>query len=210
MKFSLDLSTRIAFGVLLLLVAGVVLWVNYQNNRLHDSYMSERSADLEAALRVDQLRLGQNIETLRKDVLFLAGTPPVSGIVRASQNGGVDPRDKTTHAAWAAQLQEIFAVFLRAHPDYFQARLISATGEGQELVRVDNRDGRIEAVPREALQTQGDQEYFRAGLTLTVGRVHLSEFTLKRERGQIEEPHLPMLRAVTTAANDDHPDIRRV
>ena len=198
MKFGIGLSTRITFGVLLLLVAGVLLWVDYQNNRLHDSYMSERSGDLEAALRVDQLRLSQNIETLRKDVLFLSNTPPVSGIVRASMNNGVDPRDKTSSAVWETQLQEIFAAFLRAHPDYYQVRLVGAAGEGQELVRVDNRDGRIEAVPHEALQAQGDQDYFRAGLTLTVGRVHLSEFTLNQQRGKIEEPHRPTLRAVTT------------
>jgi diguanylate cyclase (GGDEF)-like protein/PAS domain S-box-containing protein len=197
-KFSIGLSTRIAFGVLLLLVAGVLLWVDYQNNRLHDSYMSERSGDLGAALRVDQLRLSQNIETLRKDVLFLASTPPVSGIVRAGMNNGVDPHDKTSSAVWETQLQEIFAAFLRAHPDYYQVRLVGAAGEGHELVRVDNRDGRIEAVQREALQTQGDQDYFRAGLTLTVGRVYLSEFTLNQERHQIEEPHRPMLRAITT------------
>jgi diguanylate cyclase (GGDEF)-like protein/PAS domain S-box-containing protein len=198
MKYGIGLSTRIVFGMLLLLVAGVLLWVDYQNNRLRDSYMSERSVDLEAALRVDQLRLGHDIGMLRKDVLFLANTPPVSGIVRAGMNNGVDPRDKTSSAVWEAQLQEIFAAFLRAHPDYYQARLIGAAGEGQELVRVDNRDGRIEAVSREALQAQGDQDFFRAGLTLTVGRVHLSEFTLNQERGRIEEPHRPMLRAVTT------------
>ena len=198
MKFSIGLSTRIAFGVLLLLVACVLLWVDYQNNRLHDSYMSERSVDLEAALRVDQLRLSQNIETLRKDVLFLANTPPVSGIVRAGMNNGVDPHDKTSGAVWETQLQEIFAAFLRAHPDYYQASLIGAAGEGRELVRVDNRDGRVESVRREALQAQGNQDYFRAGLTMTVGRVHLSEFTLNQQQGQFEEPHRPVLRAVTT------------
>jgi hypothetical protein len=149
-KFSIGLSTRITVGVLLLLVACVLLWVDYQNNRLHDSYMSERSTDLEAALRVDQLRLSQNIETLRKDVLFLASTPPVSGIVRASMNNGVDPHDKTSSAVWETQLLEIFAAFLRAHPDYYQASLIGAAGEGRELVRVDNRDGRVESVQRDA------------------------------------------------------------
>ena len=198
MRYSIGLSTRIAFGVLLLLVAGVLLWVDYQNNRLRDSYMSERSGDLEAALRVDQLRLSQSIETLRKDVLFLANTPPVSGIVRASMNNGIDPREKTSSAVWELQLQEVFAAFLRAHPDYYQARLVGAAGEGLELVRVDNRDGRIEAASREALQAQGDQDYFRAGLILTAGRVHLSEFTLNQEHGKIEEPHRPTLRAVTT------------
>ncbi|MBI5891245.1 MAG: PAS domain S-box protein [Nitrosomonadales bacterium] len=198
MKYGIGFSTRIAFGVLLLLVAGVLLWVDYQNNRLRDSYMSERSLDLEAALHVDQLRLSQNIETLRKDALFLAATPPVSAIVRAAANNGIDPRDRIPNAVLETQLQEIFAAFLRAHPDYYQASFIGAAGEGLELVRVDNRDGRIEAIPREALQPAGDQEYFRAGLTLTVGRVHLSEFALNRERGQPEAPHRPTLRAVTT------------
>ncbi len=198
MKYSIDLSTRITFGVLLLLVAGAVLWIDYANNRLRDSYMSERSADLETALRVDQLRLRREIDTLRKDVIFLANTPPVSGIVRASMNHGVDPRGRNTQAAWEKHLQETFAAFLRAHQDYYQVSFISAAGRGPELVRVESRNDRVEAVPREDLQEQGEQDYFRVGLTLTVGRVHLSEFKLNQERGKIEEPHRPVLRAVTT------------
>lgn len=198
MRYSIGLSTRITFGVLLLLVAGAVLWIDNANNRLRDSYMSERSVDLEAALRVDQQRLGRDIETLRKDVLFLANTPPVSGMLRASMNRGVDPRDKISYATWEGQLQETFAAFLRAHPDYYQARFIGAADAGPELVRAENRKGRVEVVPREALQAQGDQDFFRDGLSLTVGRVHLSEFMLNQERGKIEEPLRPVLRAVTT------------
>ncbi len=198
MKYSIDLSTRITFGVLLLLVAGAVLWIDIANNRLRDSYMSERSADLEAALRVDQLRLGREIDTLRRDVLFLANTPPVKGIVRAGMNHGIDPRSRNNQAAWKGHLQKTFAAFLRVHPDYFQVSFINAAGEGMELVRVESRDGRVEAVPREALQAQGEQDYFRTGLVLTVGRVHLSEFALNRKRGEIEEPYRPVLRAVTT------------
>jgi diguanylate cyclase (GGDEF)-like protein/PAS domain S-box-containing protein len=67
-----------------------------------------------------------------------------------------------------------------------------------ELVRVENHDGRIEVVAHDALQAKGDQDYFKAGLMLTVGRVHLSEFSLNVEHGKLEEPHRPTLRAVTT------------
>lgn len=197
MKLNIGLSTRITFGVLLLLAAGGLLWIDNENKNLHKSYLLERSADIESALHVDQKRLTRAIETLRQDVLFLSNTPQVWGVVRASSNNGTDPRDKIGYAAWEAQLQQVFAAFLRAHPDYYQARFIGAAGEGRELVRVENRDGHIEAVAEEALQTTGDQEYFRAGLMLTVGRVHLSEFTLNREWGKIEEPHRPMVRAVT-------------
>ncbi len=197
MRLNIGLSTRIAFGVLLLLAAGGLLWIDNENKNLHKSYLLERSADIESALHVDQKRLTLSIETLRQDVLFLSNTPQVSGLVRASSNNGVDPRDKISYAAWEVQLQQVFSAFLRAHPDYYQARFIGAAGEGRELVRVENRDGRIEAVAQEALQNKGDQDYFRAGLMLTVGRVHLSEFSLNQDWGKIEEPHRPMLRAVT-------------
>ena len=130
--------------------------------------------------------------------MFLANTPPIFGMVRASTNNGIDPRDKDSYGKWEARLQDIFAAFLRAHPEYYQVRYIGAAGEGRELVRVENRDGRIEVAQRDALQAKGDRDYFKAGLMLTVGRVHLSEFTLNEELGKIEEPHRPTLRAVTT------------
>src|SRR5512141_1279027 len=183
---------------MLLLVAGSLLWIDSENSHQRQSYMGERSADLEAALHVEQARLTQSLERLRQDTLFLANTPPVAGMVRAGVNDGIDPRDKTSYAAWESRLQEIFASFLRTHPDYYQLRFIGAAGEGQELVRVESRDGAVQVAPRDALQAKGDQDYFRAGLMLTVGRVHLSEFKLNQEWGKIEEPHRPTINAVTT------------
>ena len=198
MRLGIGLSTRITLAALLLVLGGGLLWIGKENDQLHQIYLSDRSADLETALHVEKVRLGQSIEVLRQDVVFLANTPPISGIIRASANFGLDPRDKNSYATWEGRLQEIFAAFLRAHPDYYQARYIGAAGEGMELVRVERRDGRVEAIPHDALQARGDQEYFRDGLMLTAGRVHLSEFNLNREHGAIEVPHRPTLRAVTT------------
>ena len=198
MRLGIGLSTRITLAALLLVLGGGLLWIGKENDQLHQNYLSDRSADLETALHVEKVRLGQSIEVLRQDVVFLANTPPISGIIRASANYGLDPRDKNSYATWEARLQEIFVAFLRAHPDYYQVRYIGAAGEGMELVRVERRDGRVEAIPHDALQAKGDRDYFRAGLMLTAGRVHLSEFDLNKERGKIEEPHRPTLRAVTT------------
>jgi len=191
------LASAALAAFLALLVGGTLLWVDKENERLRETYLSEHSAELRAALAIKKASLGQAIEALRQDVVFLAQTPPISGIVRASANQGVDPRDKDPYSAWEARLQEIFSAFLRVHPDYFQVRFIGASNEGRELVRVENRDGRIQVIPREALSPEGDQDYFRAGLLLTAGRVHLSGFALNRAGGKIEEPHRPIVRAVT-------------
>ena len=199
MRFSdISLSTRITLWALLFVVAGGLLWMEKDLERDREAYISERRDDLEMGLHLEQERLIQSIDSLRQDVIFLANTPPISGMVRATANHGIDPRDKDSYAKWEARLQEVFAAFLRAHPEYYQARYIGATGEGRELVRVGSRDGRVEVAQRDALQAKGDRDYFKAGLMLTVGRVHLSEFSLNEEHGKIEEPHRPTLRAVTT------------
>ncbi|MDP1634531.1 MAG: PAS domain S-box protein, partial [Gallionellaceae bacterium] len=198
MKLSdIRLSTRITAGMLLLVASSALVWIVSENARLHESYLMERGADLEAALHVQKARLAQSIDMLRQDAVFLANTPPISGIVRASANDGIDPRDNNPYATWEKRLQEIFAAFLRAHPDYFQARYVGLANSGRELVRVERMGGRVEVTPRELLQSKGDRDYFAAGLGLSLGRVHLSEFNLNQEWGQIEIPHRPTLRAVT-------------
>ncbi len=194
----IGLSTRITLWALLFVVAGGLLWMDKDSEREQESYLSRRSADFGSNLHLEQVRLTQAIESLRQDVLFLASLPSVSGIVRASTNGGIDPRDKSTYAEWEARLKDILAAFLRTHSEYYQASYIAAAGEGRELVRVDSRNGHVEVAPHDALQAKGDQEYFKAGLILTAGRVHLSEFTLDRGHGKPEEPPRPALHAVTT------------
>ncbi|MFH0933584.1 MAG: EAL domain-containing protein [Pseudomonadota bacterium] len=198
MKLSdIRLSTRITVGMLLLVAASALVWIVSENARLHDSYLMERGADLEASLHVGKSRMAQSIETLRQDVVFLVTTPPISGIVRAKANGGIDPRDNNPYETWEKRLQEIFAAFLRAHPNYYQARYVGVANGGRELIRVERTSGRVEVTPREQLQPKGDRDYFSAGLGLSLGRVHLSEFNLNQEWGKIEEPHRPTLRAVT-------------
>ena len=115
-------------------------------------------------LHLEQDRLAESIESLRQDVLFLANTPPISGMVRASANNGIDPRDKDSYAKWETRLQEIFTVFLHAHPEYYQLRFIGAAGEGRELVRVENRAGSVEVAARDALAGKRRSGLFQGGI----------------------------------------------
>ncbi len=194
---NIGLYARITAGVLAVVVLGTLVWVNRENDRLHLAYLNERRADLDVALQVENVRLKQSIETLRQDVVFLANTPPVSGLIRATANHGFDARDNNPYERWEARLQEIFAAFLRTHPDYFQVRYIGVANGGRELVRVDRNGSGIEVITRVGLQAKGERDYFKAGLSRKAGEVFLSEFTLNQEHGKNEQPQRPTLRAVT-------------
>ncbi len=197
-RYDVNLSTRIILAALLLIMAGGLLWVANQNQRLHEAYLRERRADLESALNLEKTRLSVSLETLRQDTVFLANTPPISGLLRASTHQGFDPRDKNTTAIWEARLQDIFAAFLKAHPNYSRVHYTGLAAGGRDLVRVEQRGGRIQITPRTSLPVQGARRYFQAGLALRLGQVHLSEFTL--EQDEATPPQTPaalVLRAVT-------------
>ena len=186
------LSTRIAIAAIVLVVAGAAALMFIEDARLRDVYLGERRANLEQSFHAEKLRLNQAINTLRQDVLFLSSTPPASSVVRAALNRGYGAREELE-----ARLQQIFSAFSAVHPDYYQVRYIGVADGGRELVRIDNRAGKIEITPPVRLQTKGDRDYFKAALGLRAGEVSLSEFNLNQELGVIEQPHRPTLRAVT-------------
>ena len=193
----LRLSTRITIAAVALVVAGAIALMFIEEARLRNVYLNEQRAGLEKSLHAEKLQLSHAVGNLRQDVLFLSNTPPVSGIVRAALNRGYDVRDGNTREKWEARLQQIFSAFLAAHPDYFQVRFIGVADGARELVRVDNRAGKIEIMPRSGLQAKGDRDYFKATLGLRAGEVSLSEFSLNQEWGVIEQPYRPSLRAST-------------
>lgn len=192
---NLRLSTRITFIAIVVVVIGAIVAVAIENARYRDAAISEWRANLKEKLHIEKLRLEQTVDVLRRDTLFLSNTPPVSGIMRATQNHGYDPRYGNTSRVWEERLQQIFSAFSEAHPEYYQIRFIGVADGGREIVRIDYRDGRTEVTPSGKLQRKADRDYFKATLALRDGEVHLSEFNLNREEGVIEQPHLPTLRA---------------
>ena len=189
------LSTRITIAAIAIVAVGALAFVFIEKTRLHDIYMGERRAGLERKLNIEELRLNQTIDSLRQDVLFLSNTPPISGIMRAVHNNGYDVSYSNTLEVWEERLQQIFAAFSEAHPNYYQIRFIGVADGGREIVRIDNRGGRVEITPPGRLQRKSDRDYFKATIALRNNEVHLSEFNLNREDGVIQQPYLSTLRA---------------
>lgn len=192
----LRLSTRITAAALLVVALAALATLLVEEMRLREIYLGERRADLEEISHAEKLRLTQAIDTLRRDVLFLSNTPPVSGILRATQNNGYDARDGDTLARWEARLQQIFAAFSKAHPAYYRIRYIGVADGGRELVRVEQYGGRSEVLTSSAMEARGGSDYFEAALKLRHGQVYFSAFEPDREAGDGQPARLAV-RATT-------------
>lgn len=191
----LPLSMRITGIAMILVAMGALTLVFVEEAHLREIYFSQRRAQLDKTFRTNELRLTQTFDTLRRDVQFLANTPPVSGIIRAAQNHGYDARDGNTQQQWEARLQQIFAPFLLTRPDYLQLRYIGVADQGREIMRFSRHDGQVEPASSGRTMSMAERNDYAATLCLAPGLVHLSEFTLHRKSDKSKQPGFPIIRA---------------
>ena len=192
----ISLSTRMTFGVVLLLAVVIGLTVYFAGVQQRSNLYQDIGVPLTERAHQSGLGLKRGIINLDKEVRFLSDSPLIQGIARPSPNKHPDADSSVMLAAQRKELQKLFSSFIEFNQrDYFQVRLVGVADNGQELVRVELRDGKPFVVPADQLQAEGDSDYFRAALKLKAGQVYLSEISLAQEHGKIAEPHIPTLRA---------------
>lgn len=199
----LGLATRIALaaGLVGMLSVMALSWYFYRGSE--DILIERDTQRLAGNVEVSATRLRSRIEFARQDTLLLTKVPPTMGTFRALSSGGVDPQDGSTAALWRDRLATIFEGMIEARPEYVQVRIIGFQNGGREIVRVDRlRDGTIRRIPEAELQTKIDRPYVRETRLLGKGEVYLSPIDLNREHGQIETPHLAVIRAATPVVSD--------
>ncbi|WP_162266437.1 ATP-binding protein [Paraglaciecola hydrolytica] len=106
----------------------------------------------------------------------------------------VDPLDGTSTAQWKTRLTTIFTAFLQSNPEIRQIRFIGKANNGKELVRVEKNANRLVVTPNELLQEKGNTDYFLAVSTLKNNEVYVSDITLNREYGVLDNPMWPAIR----------------
>ena len=194
MKFSVKLGVASVILAILTAVIAVMLSYHYSEKVIlpRELKVLERSASLVTE------RVNNVIEDTRLQVLAIAATPPIQGIIRARGNDDteIDPYDGTTEALWIERLQTIFAGHLNANPNYLQIRYIGLEDGGREIVRVERqkRRGAIQVVTDDALAQKGQRDYFQEGMDTPDGEVYLSPIELNRENNEIVEPYVPTIR----------------
>jgi diguanylate cyclase (GGDEF)-like protein/PAS domain S-box-containing protein len=196
------LTTQIQLAALALVTLAGLTLVYVLDRHQRETELAHLDAGLQDSVRLNGMRLAQTVDILRQDTLFLSRTPPVSGILRATRHGGVDPRDGNPRAVWTQRLQEIFEAFAAAHPNYFLIRYIGVADGGRELVRVERLNGTLRVVPETELQRRAHRDYFAPVLALKPGEIYLSGFEYDKFARPSGEPRLRILRAATPVVDE--------
>lgn len=92
-------------------------------------------------------------------------------------------------------VEDVFRRATDVDSRYDQVRIIDLSG--QELIRINDYTDGARPVAAEHLQNKHDRYYVQEGLKLAPGQVYLSPLDLNVERGEVEQPYKPVIRAVT-------------
>jgi len=135
-RAGLTLTTRLAVAMIVL-VAGAVFAVGWLSYRSLEQALIPRVLErIETHSRFMAADLESHVRSAPGDITTFANLAAVAGLVRARLNGGIDPVDQTTEAAWRQRLQGRLAAQMALKPAY-SLRVIGIADNHREIVRVD-------------------------------------------------------------------------
>lgn len=190
----------IAFKLSLLLAAFVVVTAGLTG---YQTYLSSRELLVRSAherllttTRVVARRINGMLDEAQRDLLMLADSGEAHELLR--RPGSAFAREHV------GDLGSRFSALMRFKPQYFQIRLISASDNGLERVRVDRVDAnQLIVVSGDDLQEKGHLPYVRQPLGLKAGEVYMSRVVINRETGAHAGMDVPTIR-VATPLFDEH------
>src|SRR4029453_6925794 len=146
MRMSLVTRFTILWSLLTAGLVGLFGFLTYRSNRDHLLQTWRGTLDHEA--QTAQVKVQSAVGDAARDVLYLRQTPTVREFVRRQGQSEQD--------TWRRLVEEDFRALLAGKPSYFQVRLIGASEEGKEVIRLDRPPSGIEIIPAAKLQKKGD------------------------------------------------------
>ncbi|MEJ2404906.1 MAG: PAS domain S-box protein, partial [Candidatus Thiodiazotropha sp.] len=171
----------------LILAATSILWLLYQTktNAEMQFLYSEEEVELKSASEV----INNEFKLLGADIHILSQATTLREWMATS-----DPKLEKN-------IQKDFITFSEQRKKYDQIRLISETG--QEIIRINWKNGKAQAVPKPLLQDKSARYYVQYTLKQPKGFLYTSPIDLNIEHKRIEMPIKPVVRVGMPLIDDE-------
>lgn len=129
-----NLSSRLLLFTASLVLLTTLLPTLLIFNQLDKQLMEKAQQELAAESNLQLLLFRSQISNLSQDVTFLAGTPPIRGIIRSMNPRGIDPLDGSSLTLWHTRLRTIFSKLSQSRSSYLGISYFRLTETPEELV----------------------------------------------------------------------------
>jgi PAS domain S-box-containing protein len=164
-----------------------------------ENYSSSIKNNLNQSTKTAVSILDQESTRYNRDTLFLANSPALQILSELPDDidaSGVE-KNSVEYQRWNKRLADIFLAYMLSNEDVYQVRLITATNNWQERVKVQRTGKDLKIFEQSQLQSKQSEPYINETLQAGYGNVYRSDINLNRELGKIEQPHRPVWRFST-------------
>jgi len=193
MKLSIGHRLGLSFVLLVLISAGVVGGLFY--TKTINLLVKHTLDDIAEQIKNAGLMLQTVISVNDEDVLYLAHTASVQGLLRARMGRQNSAVKNIEYRQWQQKLERFFEAHLQRNSSYLSIRFINE--QGQELVHVRNKNNKIIYYNGDDLQNKSNRVYVQEALKLPAGSIYVSEINLNREFGRVVKPYQEVKRSAT-------------
>lgn len=188
MKFGIAVKLGLLLAAVGMLAAGLTGFYGYEASR--SLLVDSAKADLLTSTKVLIGRITQQREEVSRNLQVLASHPAALASVQSGNGAQQD------------QLATLFERMLYANPSYYQIRLISASDNGLERVRVDRAGDHMVRVQGDDLQEKSHFSYVSGTLKLSAGATYLSRIVINHEHGAHSGLEQPSVILATPVVDD--------
>ena len=184
---SLAIRLAVVWALALGAAVGLTSWIGHRMAR--EQLLGSLRGTVQQDARVIRLRLETWFQTFQEDARSTSQSPLLAAFL--------DGLETPEEMQWREFVEGEFRAGFAGKSAYFQMRLLQVGGadDGQEILRLDRKDGRLLVTPQDRLQKKASRSYYQEALAAPPGSIYLSGINLNRDFGGITEPHIPTIRA---------------
>lgn len=175
-------------------VASLVSFSFYFESR--QLLLKQEVEDLRIQSELVEPLLAQLYQQSSSDVLFVSRTPPIQGLIKASN---LD--DSVDYRLWQARLEQIFSEMLKSKSNYLKISYVGLQDNAHELVTAVRNVGGVQILPESTLKEIHYSAHLKAAIAMNPGQIYFSPVELRHELNKIAIPYQPVIHVATPIYN---------
>lgn len=179
-----SLRGKLIFIFILLTVSVAIVSTGFSRYKQRQFALDRAQERAEVDLQLLDSGIRSLCSWIKRDLLMLRNLSSLQEMLEEDTEG---KRLDALH-----ELQETFLSLATNHKIFQQIRFIDSTG--LEIIRVNNREGKIWLTPNHLLQNKSDRRYFKEAIHLPVDQIYISPMTLNIEQETLPLPLTPVIR----------------
>lgn len=191
---NLKISTKLAGFTSLLLVLTISVCILVADYHSSNTLMEKSLENAENDIKTISDDFTDFLEVPQQDIRYLSNLPLLEKFINYPSDakydsiGNIDPE----YLELNELLINTFIALSDAKRIYMQLRYID--DQGNEVIRIDNVNGIVNAITGKDLQNKSGSGYFKETMRLNKEDFYVSQLNLNKEHGKIQEPYNPVIR----------------